>query len=40
MMIDWRTWEIIKLNKMGKWMQNFFDRIEDITLYEKGKETK
>lgn len=31
-MIDWRTYETLKLNKMDKWFKGFFERIENIAL--------
>lgn len=33
-MIDWRTMETLKLNKMDKWFKRFFDRVEEICLEE------
>lgn len=37
-MIDWRTMDMLKLNKLDKWFRKFVDRIENIALYEIDKE--
>lgn len=39
-MIDWRTYETLKLNKMDKWFKQFFGRIEEIALNDLNEKRK
>ena len=39
-MIDWRTMDTFKLNKMDKWFRKFFERIENIALSDIVEEQK